>query len=366
LRIVIAGGGTGGHLFPGIAVAEEFKGNDREADVLFIGTERGLEARVIPGEGYPIRFLRAEGVLGRSLPRKLVASWRLLGSIMAARKILREVQPDIVIGTGGYVSVGPVVSARMMSIPTLVMEQNLVPGLANRTLGKLADAVAVTYHESLPFFPRAKSYLTGNPIRPRIMRGKRDEGVGLFSLDGEKVTVFVCGGSAGARSINNAMVGALNQLLDMKDAVQFLHQTGEKDFESVKRAYRKTQFRAMVVPFVYEMAEAYAVADVVVSRAGATTLAEVTALGKPAVLVPYPHAAGHQEFNARKLLEAGGCRMVLDHELSGEILASHIRDLCSSEEKRAEMRIRSRALGRPDAGRKVMDLAISCMHARKN
>lgn len=362
--MVIAGGGTGGHLFPGIAVAEELKRRNGEAEVLFIGTEKGIEARVVPREGHPIRLLKAEGVLGKSPFRKLLAAWRLVGSLLAARAIFRETMPDVVVGTGGYVSFGPVACARLMSIPTLILEQNLLPGLANRVLSRMANAVAVTYHESMSFFPRAKTYLTGNPVREGILKGSRQKALGLFSLDADKITVFVSGGSAGSRNINNAMVNALNYLLDIKDEVQFLHQTGERDYEGVRKAYRKSGFTAMVVPFIYQMAEAYAAADVAVLRAGATTLAEITALGKPAIIIPYPHAAGHQEFNARKLLEIGACRLIRDNELSGELLAGHIKELSQSEEKRAAMRVQSRALGRPDAARKVVDIAVSLAKAK--
>jgi UDP-N-acetylglucosamine--N-acetylmuramyl-(pentapeptide) pyrophosphoryl-undecaprenol N-acetylglucosamine transferase len=364
VRMVVAGGGTGGHLFPGIAVAEEFKSRYSDAEVLFIGTEKGIEARVVPREGLPIRFLKAEGVLGKSPLKKLLAIWRLLGSLRGARTIFNETRPDVVVGTGGYVSAGPVACARLMSIPTLILEQNMVPGLANRVLSRMADTVAVTYHESMSFFPRAKTYLTGNPVRWDILRGSRQKALEMFSLDQDKVTVFVSGGSSGSRNINNAMVNALNYLLDIKEEVQFLHQTGEKDYEGVRKAYRKSGFTAMVVPFIYQMAEAYATADIAVLRAGATTLAEITALGKPAIIIPYPHAAGHQEFNARKLLEIGACMMIPDHELSGELLAGHIRELSGSEEKRAEMRAQSRALGRPDAARKVVDIAVSLVKAR--
>jgi UDP-N-acetylglucosamine--N-acetylmuramyl-(pentapeptide) pyrophosphoryl-undecaprenol N-acetylglucosamine transferase len=362
--MVIAGGGTGGHLFPGIAVAEEFKRRYRDTEVLFIGTEKGIESRVVPREGHPIRFLKAEGVLGKSPMRKLIAAWRLIGSLRGARAIFRETMPDVVVGTGGYVSFGPVACARLMSIPTLILEQNLVPGIANRVLARVADAVAVTYHESMSFFPRAKTYLTGNPVREGILRGSRQKALEMFSLEEGKVTVLVSGGSSGSRNINNAMVNALNYLLDIKEEVQFLHQTGERDYEGVRKAYRKSGFAAMVVPFIYQMAEAYAAADVAVLRAGATTLAEITALGKPAIIIPYPHAAGHQEFNARKLLEIGACRMIPDHELSGELLAGHIKELSMSEEKRMEMRVQSRALGRPDAARKVVDIAVSLVKAK--
>jgi UDP-N-acetylglucosamine--N-acetylmuramyl-(pentapeptide) pyrophosphoryl-undecaprenol N-acetylglucosamine transferase len=362
--MVIAGGGTGGHLFPGIAVADDFMARSKDAEVMFIGIEKGLEARVVPKVGYPIKFIKAEGVLGKSLFKKVGALLKVFGSIFASRAILREAEPDVVVGTGGYVSVAPVVAARLLSLPIVILEQNLVPGLANRMLSKVSDAVAVTYHESISFFPRAKTYLTGNPIRPAIARGKREAAIELFKLDPEKTTVLVIGGSAGASSINNAMLNALNHMLDIREEVQFLHQTGERDYEGVRRAYRKLEFKAMVAPFVYQMAEAYAVADLVISRAGATTLAELTALGKPSIIIPYPYAAGHQEFNARRLLETGAARIFMEKDLTGEKLAAEVKDLCVSEEKRKEMSEQARALGRPDAASKVVDIAMSLVKAR--
>ncbi len=335
-----------------------------DAEVLFIGIEKGLEARVVPKEGYPIKFIKAEGVLGKSLFKKAVAFARVLGSIFASKAILREAEPDIVVGTGGYVSVAPVVAARLLSLPIVILEQNLVPGVANRILSKVADAIAVTYHESMSLFPRAKTYLTGNPIRPSISQGKKEVAIELFKLDPEKTTVLVLGGSTGAAAINNAVLNALNHILDIREEVQFLHQTGERDYEGVRRVYRKLEFKAMVAPFIYQMAEAYAAADLVISRAGATTLAELTALGKPSIIIPYPHAAGHQEFNARKLLESGAARMFIERDLTGEKLAAEVKDLCASEEKRTEMSKQARVLGRPYAAGKVVDIAMSLVKSR--
>lgn len=362
---MIAGGGTGGHLFPGIAVADEFTAREERAEILFIGIERGLEAKVIPKEGYQIKFIKAEAFLGKSVLKKTLSLMRIAISVFAARSILRAAEPDVVVGTGGYVSVAPVVAARLLSIPIAILEQNLVPGLANRMLSKVADAVAVTYHESMTYFPKEKTYLTGNPIRPGITRGDRDAALELFKLAPDKTTVLVLGGSAGASAINNAVQSALNHMLDIKEDVQFLHQTGERDYEGVRRAYRKLEFKAMAVPFIYQMAEAYAVADLVVSRAGATTLAELTSLGKPAIIIPYPYAAGHQEFNARKLVEAGAARMLREKEITAEILAGNIKELCASKEARAEMARQSSALGRPDAARKVVDIALSLAKSRR-
>jgi UDP-N-acetylglucosamine--N-acetylmuramyl-(pentapeptide) pyrophosphoryl-undecaprenol N-acetylglucosamine transferase len=365
VRVVITGGGTGGHLFPGIAVAEELKQRDEAIEVIFIGTEKGIESKVIPKEGYPIRYLKVEGVLGKNPLKKVSALWRLLSAVFASKKLFRAAMPDIVIGTGGFVSVGPVVAARLMSIPTLILEQNLMPGMANRMLGRIVDSVAVTYHDSMSFFSRGKARIMGNPIRKGILSGRKEEALKLFSLDEGKTTVLILGGSRGARSINSAMLGALNHLLDLKEDIQFLHQTGEEDYETVRKMYRQMGFTAMVAPFVYQMPEAYALADIVVSRAGATTLAEITAIGKAAILIPYQYAAGHQELNARKLHEMGGCRIIDDNKLSADVLAGSVREVYGSEEARDEMCRQSRALGRPDAAQRVVDIAMSLVRMRR-
>ncbi|MBI5188038.1 MAG: undecaprenyldiphospho-muramoylpentapeptide beta-N-acetylglucosaminyltransferase [Nitrospirae bacterium] len=360
MRVIIAGGGTGGHLFPGLAIAEEFKRRDERTEVIFVGTEHGIEARVIPREGYPIRFLRAEGIVGVSVIKKVRAIVRIFLSVIDSYRILRAVKPAIVIGVGGYASGVFVFIAYLMSIPTMIHEQNSVPGLANKILGKFVRAICTTYQESLSFFPRARSFLTGNPVRMQILKGSRDSAYRLFSLDRDLFTVFVFGGSLGASSINRAIVDALNYLYDLRGKIQFLHQTGEKDYKNIREAYRRRGFKGMVASFIYQMAEAYAVADIVISRAGATALSELTAIGKPAILIPYPYAAGqHQELNAGKLVEMGAAKMILDSELKGESLASHIRELYMNKTLREEMQKQSRSLGRPEACSKVVDIAMS-------
>lgn len=360
MKVLIAGGGTGGHLFPGLAIAEELRMRDERNEVFFVGTENGIEARIIPREGYPIMFVRSEGIVGKSFVKKVRAIVKVLFSALDARRILNAVVPDIVIGVGGYSSGAVVLLAGLKSIPTMIHEQNSVPGLTNRMLGKIVKMVCVTYHESITAFPMGKTFFTGNPIRARILKGDREAASRLFSLDKDLFTVFVFGGSSGARSINRMMVDALNHLTDLKDKIQFLHQTGDKDFENIRDAYRKAGVKGTVAPFIYQMAEAYAIGDVVVSRAGATTLAEITALGKPAVLIPYPHAAGrHQEFNAVKLREMGAAYMILEDEMKGETLAASIRTLYESESARTEMQKASRGLGRPDACARIVDIAVS-------
>jgi len=358
--VIIAGGGTGGHLFPGLALAEEFKKRDSSTEVVFVGTEHGIEARIIPREGYPLKFLRTEGIVGRSLLKKTKAGFKLLLSFVDANRILKEVMPDIVIGVGGYASGAIVFAAGMKSIPTMIHEQNSVPGLTNKMLGNVVQRICVTYQESRSSFPMGKTFLTGNPIRARILKGDKESAYKLFSLEKDLFTVFVFGGSSGAKSINRAMVDTLNHLGDLKDKIQFLHQTGSADFDNIREAYRKAGVKAMIAPFIYQMAEAYSIADIVISRAGATTLAELTALGKPAILIPYPFAAGrHQEFNAIKLREMGAAFMILDNELNGEIIAEHISDMYKNDSLRADMQRASRGLGSPDACTRIVDVAVS-------
>jgi UDP-N-acetylglucosamine--N-acetylmuramyl-(pentapeptide) pyrophosphoryl-undecaprenol N-acetylglucosamine transferase len=367
LKIIIAGGGTGGHLFPGLALAEEFKKRDNNTEVVFVGTEHGIESRIIPREGYPIKFLRAEGIIGKSLLRKIKAIWKLVLSVIDAHRILKIVIPDIVIGVGGYASGAIVFLANIKTIPTMIHEQNSVPGRTNRILGRFAKRICVTYQESLSFFLKGKTFLTGNPVRSKILKGDRGSAYRLFPLDKDNFTVFIFGGSSGASSINRTMVNALNYISDLKEKIQFLHQTGDKNFENVREAYRKAGFKGIVTPFIYQMAEAYAIADVVISRAGATTLAELTAIGKPAILVPYPYAAGrHQELNAIKLREMGAAFVILDNELNGETIAKYIRDMYEKESVRTEMQRASRGLGRPDACKKIVDIALSLLKENKN
>lgn len=360
MKVVIAGGGTGGHLFPGIAIAEEIRRRDGSSEVVFVGTEHGIEATIIPREGYPIKYLRAEGVVGKSPVRMARGVLRNCLSLYDSFALLRGLRPDAVIGVGGYASFGPVLAGHLMSVPTLVMEQNSVPGLANKLLGRIADAVCVTYHESISFFPKNRTFVTGNPVRRGILTGDREAAYGLFGLERNKFTVFVFGGSSGARAINNAVCGAFDGINDLKDDIQFLHQTGKKDYESVRETYRKWGFKGTVTAFIHQMAEAYAVADLVVSRAGATTLAELTAVGRPAILIPYPYAAGrHQELNAQRLSEMGAARVIFDSDLSGEMLAKNIRDLYNDAAARVEMQRSSRSLGRPDAAQRVVDILSS-------
>lgn len=366
MRLVIAGGGTGGHVYPGIAVAEEIKKRDASTEILFVGTTHGIEATLIPREGYTIRFLRAEGVVGKSLFLKLSGGAKTIISIYESYKLLRDFRPQAIIGVGGYASFSTVFTGWLMSIPTVIMEQNSVPGLANTLLGKVADAVCVTYHESITFFPIHKTFITGNPVRMNMLLADREAACELFGLNKDKFTVLVFGGSAGARTINNALCDAFNHMAGVREDMQFLHQTGKNDFEMVREAYRKMGFNGTVTAFIHQMPEAYAAADIVIARAGATTLAELTAIGKPAILVPYPYAAGdHQKMNAQKLSELGAARMIPDRELTGELLAKNIKGLYEDKNAMLEMLKVSKSLGKPEAAQRVVDVVLSLLKVNK-
>lgn len=366
MRIIIAGGGTGGHLFPGIAVAEEFKRRDESTEIIFVGTEHGIESRVVPKEGYPIKFLRAEGFVGVSIKRKIKSLIKMVYAIFDSYNILNSVKPDIVIGVGGYASGVILTIAHIMSFPTMILEQNLMPGLTNKQLGKFVDAVCITYQESISYFPGGNTYFTGNPVRLQVSKGSVESAYKIFSIEKNLFTILVFGGSSGARSINLAVIDAFNFLKDIKDNIQFIHQTGVSDYEYIRDAYRNAGFKGIVAPFIYQMGEAYAVSDIVISRAGATTLAEITSLGKPAILIPYPYAAGnHQELNARKLQGIGAARMIIDKELNGEKLANEIKDLYFNESLRNEMKKSCNSVGRTDASEKVVDIAISIIKNSK-
>ncbi|HMK42794.1 MAG TPA: undecaprenyldiphospho-muramoylpentapeptide beta-N-acetylglucosaminyltransferase [Dissulfurispiraceae bacterium] len=361
-RILIAGGGTGGHVFPGLAIAEALLQHGVADEVAFVGTEHGIEARIIPQAGYKIHFLKGRGFVGKSAFQKLKAGALFAYSLIQARALVKRLRPRLVIGVGGYASVSLVAAAHFNGIPTMVHEQNAVPGLANRILGKLVDVVAATYQESLAAFPQGKIVLSGNPVRKAMLHCDERSARSAFQLSPDRFTIFVFGGSAGAHRINLAVAEALPLLADLRDSIQFIHQTGEADHRVVDSAYRSAAMPAVVVPFVYRMAEAYALADLVLCRAGATTLAEITAIGKPVILVPYPHAAGnHQVLNARKLEDMGAARVILDHELSGERVAESFRTLYLDETLRSNMRKAATAFARVDAADRIVQLAQSLM-----
>lgn len=352
MRVVIAGGGTGGHLFPGVAVAQALC--EEGGEVLFVGTERGIEARVVPELGFPIEYLTVSGIKGGGLGGKLKAIARLPGSFFASRAILRRFRPDAVVGVGGYAS-GPIVAtAALAGYPTAILEQNSVPGMTNRILGKLVKRVYSTFEDRQGFFPARKVVQTGNPIRKELVA--RLEGVARAETVSRRLFVF--GGSQGARPINEAMGAAAAELREAVPGLEIWHQTGEADHQAVVDAYRAAGLDgsvARVVPFIKDMTEPYGWCDLALCRAGATSLAELSAVGIPAVLVPLPHAAdNHQEWNARSLVDAGGAVLVHQRDL-GACLTTTVAELLCDVDRLVQMRAAMKAASRPKAAQAVVD-----------
>jgi UDP-N-acetylglucosamine--N-acetylmuramyl-(pentapeptide) pyrophosphoryl-undecaprenol N-acetylglucosamine transferase len=357
LRVIVAGGGTGGHLYPGIAVARELLRREPDAKVTFAGTARGIEARVIPREGFELDVIRSAGLKGMS-PVALARGLMLLplGGVDAWR-ILSRRSPAVVIGVGGYSS-GPVVlAAALRGIPTLLMEQNAVPGLTNRTLARVVDAAAVTFDETITYFGR-RGFVTGNPVRAEFLDGSADM-AGQTGAGTGAPRVLIFGGSQGAHAINMAMVEAAPKLADHPGGMAITHQTGERDLERVRDGYRRAGLEARVEPFLFAMDREVKAADVVVARAGATTIAELTAAGRPALLVPLPTAADdHQRKNADVLARAGAAEVLDQGTLTGERLADRIVALASDVPRRAAMSRAARALAKPDAARAIADKVL--------
>ena len=354
MKVLIAGGGTGGHVYPGIAVAEELMRIRPDAQVLFVGGRRGVEAQAVPEAGFRIRF-----VITRGLPRR--AWWRWPAALLAnaagliqALAVVMAEKPDVVLGTGGYVS-GPVALAAILLRRRLVLqEQNSIPGLANRWLARVADEVHLSFTEARGYFARKDNLkITGNPVRSYVLGGDRSTGMREFGLAVGKPTVFVFGGSRGAHRVNQAGVDAMRRLKGRVD-VQFILQTGRDDYEWARQTVEAEALPARVVPYLREIQLAYAVADLVVCRSGAMTLAEIAACGTPAILVPYPYAAhNHQEVNARNLVERGAAALILDRELGGERLAREIAHLLADRQTLRRMSAHARTFARPDAAERL-------------
>jgi UDP-N-acetylglucosamine--N-acetylmuramyl-(pentapeptide) pyrophosphoryl-undecaprenol N-acetylglucosamine transferase len=355
LPVLIAGGGTGGHLYPGIAVARELMSRVPDAEVTFVGTAAGIEARVIPREGFELELIRSAGLKGKSLESLARGVSLLPLSAADAWQVISRRRPAVVIGVGGYSS-GPVVMlAAARGIPTLLMEQNAIPGLTNRLLAQVVKAAAVTYEEAMRFFG-TKAFVSGNPVRPEFFGGEETHDQQATS----EVRVLVFGGSQGAHAINVAMVEAAARLASAEPRLAITHQTGERDLEMVRGGYRRGGLEARVEPFLYAMDREMRSADVIVSRAGATTLAELTAAGRASILIPLPTATDdHQRRNADALVKQGAASMVEQRELTGDRLAAEILALARDGSRRGAMSAAARRLARPDAARVIVDRVLA-------
>ena len=357
MRLVIAGGGTGGHLFPGIAVAEEFLERDPSNEVLFIGTEHGIEARAVPAAGYRLEIISAAGIRGKGGLSQIKGMALMLYGYAQSRKVLKAFRPDMVLGVGGYASLPMVLAARGMQIPRYIHEQNAIPGMTNKMLAKFVDQVFITLEESAKFFPKDSTLLTGNPLRRQILQQAATSAGEELRLGGQgRFRLLIFGGSQGAHAINMAMMAALPFLERTRDKLEITHQTGAQDADQVAEAYRKHGFDAAVRPFIDDMAGAYQRADLVICRAGATTIAELTACGRPGIFIPFPHAVDdHQRCNAEALLKKGAGFMLLERELNGESLAGMICELMGDPEKLQRTGKLAFGLAKLDAAKIIVD-----------
>lgn len=350
MRLIIAGGGTGGHLFPGIALATALQQRIPATQVLFIGTSRLLDQQALAGRGFELAALDCGGVKGLNLAAKLRSLLQLPGAVVEALRILRRFRPDLVFGVGGYVT-GPVLlAARLLRIPIGIHEQNSVPGMANRWAGKLADRICISL-PCIPPFPPARTVQTGNPVRQEILAAAGQE-----KPVAAMPTVLVLGGSQGAHRVNTLMMAAMEQLVAEHVPVRLIHQTGTADQESVAQCYQRLGIEAEVVPFIRDMAGVYARADLVVSRAGATTLAELAVMGLPTLLIPYPYAAdNHQVTNGEYYVKGGGCLVLEESGLSGGILARTLSEHLHNPEELHTMAASMKTMAMPDATDRIVD-----------
>ena len=345
-RLIIAAGGTGGHIYPGLAVAREFRERHPRADVLFVGTSRGFEKEIIGNAGFDVEVLRAEPLRGGSLVRKLKGVWTLLPALSDARRLLRRFGPDAVVGVGGYSSGPLLLAASRRRIPTLILEPNFEPGLTNLWLARFVDAAAVAWVETGTHF-RGKAFVAGNPIRPEIAAVPD-------VVVGDRLKVLLFGGSQGSHVLNEAMVAALPRLQD-SESFEITHQTGPADLERVRGAYDEHGLEARVEPYLQQMDREYASCDIVVSRSGATTCAELAAAGRGGILVPLELAGGHQRHNAEALERAGAAMVIAEAELTGPHLTTTLLELADDPRRVVEMGRLARDNARPDATARIVD-----------
>jgi len=355
--VVITGGGTGGHIFPGIAIAQEMVSRSAGIRVVFIGTKRKVDTQAMKNYGLETTTVRCQPLKGKGLWAKLKSICVLPLSLMESLNVLRKIGPDIVIGVGGYVTGPVVVAAKLLGVPCCIHEQNSMPGLANRKLGAIVDKVFLSLPGSERFFPEKKCLLSGNPLRGEILQ---------LAKEGRKEkapTLVVLGGSQGARRINQMVPAALALIKDkLPQGFNVIHQTGSTDAVSVQLEYTRTGIPAQVAAFFNSMAEVYGKASLVVSRAGATTIAELTALHLPVILIPFPYAADdHQRKNAQILVDKGAARMVLEKDLSSEFLGTHLLALLADREAREKMGRLCGSLAKPNAAEVIVDHCFSML-----
>jgi UDP-N-acetylglucosamine--N-acetylmuramyl-(pentapeptide) pyrophosphoryl-undecaprenol N-acetylglucosamine transferase len=349
MRIIIAGGGTGGHLFPGIAIAREFQKKDPNVKILFVGTRQGIESKILPKENFDLKTILSSGLQGKFCWQTILAFGKIPIGLLQSLWIIIKSRPNIVLGVGGYATGPFVLMAWFLRIPVVIQEQNLIPGITNRILGRVVDKIFISFEKSKNYFPENKVELTGNPIKEEYFKKKP-------AIRKSRFNVLIFGGSRGAHSINCAMIEALDYLVNESAAMHFIHQTGQDQFKIVQEKYHEKKLPAEVSPFIFNMEDSYRRSNLVVCRAGATTIAELTAIGRAAILIPFPFAANnHQESNAELLVKKGAAVMLKDSELTGEKLAELIKKFMRHPDKLVEMEKASLRMAKKEAGKKIVN-----------
>jgi UDP-N-acetylglucosamine--N-acetylmuramyl-(pentapeptide) pyrophosphoryl-undecaprenol N-acetylglucosamine transferase len=350
-NILLAGGGTGGHLFPALAIADEIKQLEPASRFLFLGTKGKIEARVVPQRGYAIRMIWISGFHRRLTIDNLLFPLKVIVSLVQSLFVIRQFRPDLVIGTGGYVC-GPILFvASLLGIPTVIHESNSYPGVTTRLLAKRVTSIFIAFDEARRWLKRTDHVrLIGTPTRKILGTASKEEGCSFFHIAADKKTLLVFGGSLGAASINDAVLESIPELLAA--GIQLIWQTGQGDYERMRKALGNKNI-GWLAPFIDKMEYAFGAADLVVCRSGATTIAELTRVGKPAIVIPYPFAAGdHQTHNARSLADGGAAVMIADNEM-GRNLKENVIGLMNDPQRLNQMRNASAQLGKPEAGRDI-------------
>ncbi len=363
MRLIVTGGGTGGHLFPGISLAQAMMRAYPGCEVLFIGTERKVDKVALSDLGFATMNIKSHGIKGKGLIGTLKALLHQPKAMWEAARIIRRFKPDLVFGVGGYVT-GPVIlAARLQGIATCIHEQNSIPGLANKLLGYIVNRVFVSLPGSEKYFPARKTVLSGNPVRSAIVKASRE--AKKISENGT-LTLLILGGSQGARRLNSLMLEAAETCLCKLSSPPFIiHQTGSDDEDQVRRKYEELGLNTRVQDFYKDMAEIYAQADLIVSRAGATTLAELTVFHKPAILIPFPYAAdNHQEINGQYLVEAGAGIMFRQSDLTGEKLGMEIKRILGDRELLVHMAQNSGKIAKPEATATIVNACVELLKGR--
>ena len=350
MHVIIAGGGTGGHVFPALAVAERFV--QKGCEVTFIGTKDGLESELIPKNGFKMEFVSSGKWMGQNILKKIFTVFKILAASLGARKLLKRLAPDIVVGVGGYASMPVLIAAKLSGIPIFLMEQNSVPGSVNKLFGRFADKIFLTFPESRLYFKPGKIMTTGNPVRQKIIESAKE----LPSTD-DKFVVLCFGGSQGARTINEAMLSSLKYLVSQKSGMKLIHITGTNiDIDMVKDIYSKEGFDAEVYSFRDDIEKYYVKAHLVICRAGASSVTDLMVSGRPAVLIPYPYHSDHQqEKNAEYVEKNGGAIVVLDKDFDGKKAADIISDFMKDPEKLIQMGEAMKKMARPEAAYEIVN-----------